>query len=376
MDDKELNKIANGIEYLIHRQNRNGSFGKQSDLDIDCFTTTCHVLTLLIDIGYNPEAKIIKKAIDFIAVFESEGPIVSYWRLEPFARLYSYPSYKDRLSKIIENDLNIVYKIIQIGAGSPKPHTISLPLFGLKILNILNRNNKEWEELFIRHALQQWDIDYNRLWGVPDTNSMAISCLEKANWPDDIKAEKEKKLLAFKKAIINLAKVTDIGTHYNDRVATTAFICLNLSSSLLVQKDKEIQDLILNARRWLFHKQKRNKFWSISHPEKRRAVKSNEYYTSVALRGIISTFKFENYDISAIIWCKISEIYKKKIKTPRAIAGFLGLIFIIYFGYEFITNIKSTQILNIIGYIIGFLLGLLGAYPTIKSICSFLKEKF
>ncbi len=223
------------------------------------------------------------------------------------------------MGKIINNDLNIVQQTVKIGAGSPKPHSISLPLYGLKILNLLKRENKELEELFIKHSLQQLDVQESRLWGVPDINSMAISCLEQVSWPEDIKIEKETKLSHFKKALLNLATVDDIGTHYDGRVATTAFICLDLSNTLLIKKDDELRNLVLNARRWLLHRQKGNRFWCVSNTEKKRAVKSKEYYTAVALRGIISTFRLEDYDISSTIWCKIANFYKKRAKVSYVI---------------------------------------------------------
>lgn len=373
ISQKELNRIAQGIDYILSNQNKDGSFGIKSDLNIDSFVTTCQVVSLLLEIGYPPYDNVIDNAIDFLLSFKSEGPVVSYWRLEPLSKYIEFVKPPENITKTIELDLELLYDTIKIGGGSPKPKTVNLPLFGLKMINNLKLDKPDWIELFINRAFQQWLPDERKFFGVININSMAFSVLPHFKWKENESLSEESFLKYINAVILNNAISSDVGVTWDNRIATTAYICLNISQGRADLITKELISISSKAKKWLLCQQSRKGYWKKSDNITKQAVRSNEYYSSVALRGIIASLKTENYNIYPIVWGYYAKLYKKREQKASFIGFILALAIGIYFLIKLVLSIHSKNSLFI--PIAGLIVSTIGALPVFKSFFSYLKEK-
>jgi len=374
--NSEIPKIARGIEWLLARQHRDGSWGAPSDPDIDRLITTCQVVTLLVDLGYPIESKIIRNAVKFLSherffKYETKGAIVTYWRLEPFSRLLHHYS---ELKQIINKELEIIYDRVKKGRG-PSHHFV-LPLYAIKIIYLLNlqEEKKEWLNLFVKQAINQWDGKEKCFSDRADMTSMGWTWLQRVDWPKDISDMKEEILRDTKEYIIHKADENEVEASWRyGYIATTAFVCINIAEAEI--KDRKLTELVIKARKYLLGKQKPKGFWEPTEGEKPPQIKSNEYYTAVALRGIISSYKVENYEIIPAIWSNIAEKCKRRESFSTLVATLLGIVFVFYFGTRLIYSLQSVLHGISVFDLVGIALGFLGASPAIKSIFQWLRKK-
>lgn len=374
---EEIKSFTKGVRWLISQQNRDGSWGVTSAQDTDRLVSTCQATTLLLDIGCSPTSKPIRSAIKFLTDKQwgdyAVGNTTSYWRIEPFSRI---AFHNEQIMRICRMELAQLLR--SVSEGRSHGHTFTLPLFALKGYKLLGEETKESDiDLIIEKAVaSSWKGPVTCFSDRADMASMAIAWMGRYKWPNTLEKQRRGILSACKNYLVQKQSSNETGTSWEAaHVVRTAFVCINIAEA--PQPDKDLSELMPGASKFLLTAQTKRGYWQPRPGERSPVIKSKEYYTAVALRGLAASAKVQGSDLITEGWSRQGLEYWDFLRRFTQLAGMLLVLLTFYFGSKICHTFHVSRYLEDakISLYIFYVLGLLGAFSVIQALFLFVKNR-
>ncbi len=373
----ELKSFTKGVHWLISQQNRDGSWGVDSEQDIDRLVATCQATTLLLDIGCSPTSKPLQKAIKYLTDERwgdyAVGNTTSYWRIEPLSRL----AFRDKqIMDICKMELAQLLRSVR--EGRAHGHTFTLPLFALKSYYLLGEqlNQVDIDLITEKAVTSSWKGSDTCFSDRADMASMAIAWMGRHKWSGRIASQRRAIMNSCKRYLIAKQNSNETGTSWEAaHVVRTAFICINIAET--PQWDPQLSVLMPGASQFLLTTQTKKGYWQPRIGERSPVIKSREYYTAVALRGLAASAKVQKSNLTKEIWSAQGLEYWDFLRHFTRLAGVLLLLLLLYFGINISHTLHISRYLEDpkVSLYIFYALGILGALSAFQSLYLYVKNR-
>lgn len=265
-----LSHIYSGIRWLLWKQNRDGSWGKKSELAK--IIATHQVVATFLANGFRIDHPAIIKAAKWLSD-EKRTHHHKFWRTGALAGI---PGFEN----IIIDDFQTIESIIKGGASPHLRHVMEL--FMLKMPEILPEETEKAES-YVPNVLNQFQ-GLDKGWREhPTPTAHAISLLERYNFP-----KKSQTLYEGRRFVINSCKSDGEFFNWDNKVVATGYIIINLSEAIDPWKDPELSATCTKASLWITSKQTKQGCWNTETPlyGGGEDVMTREYVTAVAVRAL------------------------------------------------------------------------------------------
>jgi hypothetical protein len=272
--------IRESVEWLIARQSEDGYWGSGSV--IRQMVCTCQAVMTLIDVGFDPTFEPIDKALKWLKSPQAKNANNSFQRIAPFIAA----KVRDKEIKKILTDIR---SYIKVGGFGPFP-SFSLQMFLLRCLieRGVDLEDPEIKEL-LKEVLEDQDLEdggWRKVRKSPTITAFGIWIL-KILGDNEFNSRIKIALDFIKENKIEKPEPTKIGVCWENNVASTAYIMMDLIAAGLYTKD-DMRELIDRAKDYILSNRRDDGSWSPGPPPFGGEVEDAEYFTSIAIRGLVA----------------------------------------------------------------------------------------
>lgn len=301
--DPTAEKVAKGILALRSRQHEDGSWGSEHPLDK--VVATCQCTMALLCIGTPASDPSISKALSFLASSYVDQYQWGFWRVGPMLRIQAY-------RQLVEADLVGIERRIASKSGSPSPEQpLATFLAGAyQCIGEAVKAGPHLDAIVLAYGRDQaW-------FGSAAATSHALAVLLRSDRAGSVTEEifrRSVELIAFQ-----ASRHADLAS-WEGRVTSTAYIAMNAVECDRMRKAAPIVALLPQAKNFLLSRQGKDYLWATESPPYGGDLEITEpdYYTAVALRGLVAICATEDDGFLAQVWYIMSLTVERASEVVR-----------------------------------------------------------
>lgn len=350
-ESNNLNHIYSGIRWLLWKQNRDGSWGRKSELAK--IIATHQVVATLLANGFGFRHLSVAKATKWLSD-EKRTHHHKFWRT---GALSGIPGFE----KVVVDDFQSIETVIKGGASPHLRHVMEL--FMLKMPEILPEETDKAES-YVSAVLNQFGGS-DRGWREhPTPTAHAISLLERYSF-----VEKSKTLYEGRRYTVNSCKADGEYFNWDNKVVATGYIIINLSEAIDPWKDPELTAKCIKASLWLTSRQTKQGYWAVENPlyGGGEDVMTREYVTAVAIRALsaISHLREEGFSY------QLARMFER-LQRKRFISNLITFGILLFIGLGTLLLFLFPGLASSIAAVLFFGFALIGAIRHLLD----LKDRF
>ena len=263
---------SSSCDWLVGRQNRDGSWG--SGAALDRLISTCHVTMTLMCAGFSAESAPLKKARGWLTSRDAAKHNNSYWILGPLA---AFPGVD---SELLAREIRRVEQVLRTGA-KPNPDQL-VEAFYLRALETTGVDgHSEVVGQALEYILNRYDSE-NGWFSRADTTTDGYCALH-AFAPDEAK-----RIRTEVEMFLGRHAGRNGDTLHWGSIISTSYTVMNIVSSDLIESPA-MREMLASAVRGLEAACRDDCYWDSDAPYGGAGdLKSVDYPTAVAVRALIA----------------------------------------------------------------------------------------
>lgn len=273
-------KVANAVQWLISKQNPDGTWG-DSYKELDKFITTSHTTMALLSIGVPSDSDLLSNAFAYLKRLTHNEIITFFWRAGVFLNIPGY-------SNLINSDMEWIWKNIKRGVGNHPDYPV--PFFLLKLFRFSHEAPAVSfsQSDVLDWILNEWDDDicwYDR----SSITSMALSLIYDLDFKnrDNIVAKAKNYLM---KRFNRKAGIATFSGH----ILEDSYLVFNLCENdyILSSGNDDLSLLVAEVVDSILLQSVESTYWTGKAPfGGETEIGQSIYPTAVIIRAIISYFR-------------------------------------------------------------------------------------